>query len=88
MIFVIFFKMGKHGDFHLSFFQIMGLWQDFAAITKWIKILRVNKVLGDSSWRLYGNVSDSSMHWKSFKDLWRIALAIFAMACVFLSWMM
>ncbi len=49
MIFVILFKMGKNSDFHLSFFQIMGLWQDFTAVRKRIKILRVYMVLGDAS---------------------------------------
>ena len=37
MISVILFKMGKHGDFHLSFFQIVGAWRDFTVVTKLIK---------------------------------------------------
>ena len=38
MIAVMLFKIvGKQNDFHLSFFQIVGAWQDFTAVTKWIK---------------------------------------------------
>ena len=37
MISVILFKMGKHSDFHLSFFQIVGAWRDFTVVTKLIK---------------------------------------------------
>ena len=29
--------IGKHSDFHLSFFQIVGAWQDFTVVTKLIK---------------------------------------------------
>ena len=29
--------MGKHSDFHLSFFQIVGASQDFTVVTKLIK---------------------------------------------------
>ncbi len=52
MIFVILFKMGKYSDFQLSFFQIMGLWQDFTAVTKRIKNLRVYMVLADAGLQL------------------------------------
>ncbi len=34
MVFVALFKIDKNSDFHLSFFQIMSLWQDFRAVTK------------------------------------------------------
>ena len=37
MISVILFKMGKHSDSHLIFFQIEGAWQDFTVVTKLIK---------------------------------------------------
>ena len=37
MISVILFKMSKHSDFHLIFFQIEGAWQDFTVVTKLIK---------------------------------------------------
>ena len=37
MISVILFKMSKHSDFHLIFFQIEGAWQDFTDVTKLIK---------------------------------------------------
>ena len=37
MISVILFKMGKHSDFHLSFFQIVRAWRDFTVATKLIK---------------------------------------------------
>ena len=37
MLSVILFKMGKHSNFHLSFFQIVGAWQDFTVVTKLIK---------------------------------------------------
>ena len=29
--------MGKHGDFHLRFFQIVGTWRDFTVVTKLMK---------------------------------------------------
>ena len=34
---VILFKMGKHSDFHLSFFQVVSAWRNFAVVTKLIK---------------------------------------------------
>ena len=37
MISVILFKMSKHSDFHLIFFQIEGAWQDFTVVRKLIK---------------------------------------------------
>ena len=37
MISVILFKMSKHSDFHLIFFQIEGARQDFTVVTKLIK---------------------------------------------------
>ena len=37
LISVILFKMSKHSDFHLIFFQIEGAWQDFTVVTKLIK---------------------------------------------------
>ena len=37
MISVILFKMSKHSEFHLIFFQIEGAWQDFTVVTKLIK---------------------------------------------------
>ena len=37
MISVILFKMGKHSDFHLSFFQVIGGWRDFTIVTKLMK---------------------------------------------------
>ena len=37
IISVILFKMGKHSDFYLSFFQIVGAWRDFTVVTKLMK---------------------------------------------------
>ena len=37
MISVILIKMGKHSDFHLSFFQIVSAWWDFTVVTKLTK---------------------------------------------------
>ena len=37
MISVIVFKMGKHSDFHLNFFQIEAAWRDFTVVTKLMK---------------------------------------------------
>ena len=37
MISLILFKMGKHSDFHLSFIQIVGAWQDFTVVRKLVK---------------------------------------------------
>ena len=34
MISVILFKMGKHGDFRPSFFQIVSAWRDFTVVKK------------------------------------------------------
>ena len=48
MISVILFKMGKHRDFHLSLFQIVGASRDFTVGTKLTKNLRVYMVLGDA----------------------------------------
>ena len=52
MISVALFKMSKHSDFHLSFFQIVGAWRDFTVSQKWWEILRVYVVLGDAVSRL------------------------------------
>ncbi len=41
--------MGKQSDFHLSFFQIVGLWEEITTVTKRITILWVFMVLGDAS---------------------------------------
>ena len=50
MISVMLFKMSKHSDFHLIFFQIEGAWQDFTVLTKLMKNFkpRVYMVLGDA----------------------------------------
>ena len=46
---MILFKMGKHGDFYLSFFQIVGAWRDCAVVIKLLEsFLRVYMVLGDA----------------------------------------
>ena len=37
MISLILFKLSKHSDFHLIFFQIEGAWQDFTVVTKLMK---------------------------------------------------
>ena len=37
MISVILFKTGKHCDFYLSFFQMVGAWRDFTVVIKLIK---------------------------------------------------
>ena len=56
MISVILFKMSKHSDFHLIFFQIEGAWQDFTVVTKLIKnfiwFFGVYMVLGDAFLKL------------------------------------
>ena len=49
MISVILFEMDKNNDFLLSFFQIVGAWQDFTDATKLItNFLSVHMVLGDA----------------------------------------
>ena len=48
MISVILFKIGKYGDFHLSFFQIVGAWMDFTVVTTLVK--NVKSVYG-FEWR-------------------------------------
>ena len=47
MISVILFKMSKHSDFHLIFFQIEGAWQDFTVVTKLIKNFKSLYGFGD-----------------------------------------
>ena len=37
MISMILFKMGKHSNFDLSFFQLLGAWQHFTVVTKLVK---------------------------------------------------
>ena len=39
--------MGKHNDFHLSFFQIVGAWQDFTDVTKLMKNFKSLYGFGD-----------------------------------------
>ena len=48
MISVILFKMGKHSDFHLSFFQIVGAWPDFTVVTKLMKNFKNLYGFGDA----------------------------------------
>ena len=48
MISVVLFKMGKHSDLHLSFFQMVGAWRDFTVVTKLIKNFKSLMVLGDA----------------------------------------
>lgn len=42
MISLFLLKMGKNNDFHLSFSQIVGAWQDFMVVTKPKTKLRVH----------------------------------------------
>ena len=37
LISMILFKMGKHTDFQLRFFQVVGAWHDFTVVTKLIR---------------------------------------------------
>ena len=50
MISMVIFKMGKHSDFCLSFFQIVGARRDFTAVIKVTEYfnLRVYMVLGEA----------------------------------------
>ena len=50
MVPLILFKMGKHSDFNLSFFQVVGngIGRDFTVATKLTKILKVYIFLGDA----------------------------------------
>ena len=48
MISVIVFKMVKHSDFHLSFFQIEVAWRDFTVVTKRMKNFKSLYGLGDT----------------------------------------
>ena len=41
MISMKFFEMDKHSHLHLSFFQIVGAWWDFTAVTKLIKSFNI-----------------------------------------------
>ena len=38
--------MGKHTDFRLSFFQIVGAWRDFTVFTKLIKNFKISYGFG------------------------------------------
>ncbi len=46
--------MGKHSDFYLSFFHIMGFGQDFTAVTKRIKFFKNVYIVYIVYIRLYG----------------------------------
>ena len=99
MIFVILFKMGKHTDFHLSFFQIhvVGAWQDFTVITKLMKNFKSFYVLGMMSqlemlvWIL--NYISRSITWSlsTLKVLhlakWPISTWSFMWWCQFIDWL-
>ena len=47
MIFRYTLQNGKHSDFHLSFFQIIGAWRDFTVVTKLIKKFKSLYGFGD-----------------------------------------
>ena len=46
---VIFLKMGKHIDFHLSYFQIVDGWRDFTVVRKLNNIFKSLYGLGDAA---------------------------------------
>ena len=52
MISVILFKTGKHSDFYLSFFQIVGGWRDFTVVIKLIENFQSIFGFGDAVWKL------------------------------------
>ena len=47
LISVILFKMGKHSDFYLRFFQIIGAWRDFTVVIKLIENFKSLYGLGE-----------------------------------------
>ena len=57
MISVMLFKMGKHCDFHLNFFQIVGARRNFTVVTKLMKHFKSYMVLGDAVSKLETFVS-------------------------------
>ena len=57
MISVMLFKMGKHCDFHLNFFQIVGARRNFTVVTKLMKNFKSYMVLGDAVSKLETFVS-------------------------------
>ena len=68
---VIHFKMGKHRDFYLRFFQLVGAWRDFTVVIKLITNLRVDMVFGDAVTKLETfvwifNHSSRSITWSLF----------------------
>ena len=82
MISVILFKMSKHSDFHLIFFQIEGAWQDFTVVTKLIKnfkslygfggrFLKIRDVWMDFEpyFKVHSLVNDQSLHDLSCGDV-------------------
>ena len=48
MISMILFIMSKHSNFHITFFQIEGPWQDFTVVTKLIKPFKSLYGFGDA----------------------------------------
>ena len=64
MISVILFKMSKHSDFHLIFFQIEGAWQAFTVVTKLIKNFKSLYGLGGRFLKIWDVCMDFEPYFK------------------------
>ena len=64
MISVILLKIGKHSDFHLSFFQIVGVFRDFIVVTKLAKNFKSLYGFGDAVSKLDTLVVDFEPYFK------------------------
>ena len=90
MISVILFEMGKHSDFRLSFFQIVGAWRDCTVVTKLMKNFKSLYRFG-GRWIL-SNIS-RSITWSlftvkaSYLVKWSISTWSFMWWCQLIDWL-
>ena len=98
MISVILFKMGKHSDFHLSFFQIVGAWRGFTVVTKMMKNFKSLYGFGGRCLKIRDVCMDlshvsRSITWSlftlkaSYLVKWSISTWSFMWWCQFIDWL-
>ena len=64
MISVILSKMGKHSDFQLSFFQIVGAWRDFTVVATLIRNFNSSYGFGGRCLKIRDVCMDFEPHFK------------------------
>ena len=65
---MIFLKMGKYSDFHLSCFHIVGAWQDFTVVTKLKNIFKSLYGFEGRSLKIRDVCMDSELCFKFHKN--------------------